>query len=227
MPTAAVMGGIAIYGAVQSHRAAKKKEEQEKAAQDAAANSTSQQAGLSTALQGYANKQFKMAEPALSQGMSYYSKLLGGDRGTVQGAIAPDVANINQAYEGTQKYLDQQGVRGGARDNAIAENERQRVGQVGMLPFLARKGAADASINAGTNLTGQATAAQGSAAGAASGSGATALGQSGQLFNQEQVRGNQIADTGANLASLYANWASGRGKTPKTNAGTGSSFDVM
>jgi len=205
------MGGTAIYGAIAGHKAAKKQEQQVTAANQAQAESTQAQMGLSKSLSDYAGSQFRMAQPALSAGLGYYQKLLGGDRATIQGAIAPDVAGINTAYEGTQKYLEQQGVRGGAKDYATAEAERQRVGQIGMLPFLARQGAAGALTQTGLTATGQAMQGLGTAAGAAAGAGSTAYGASGQGFYQGQVRGQQIADVGSNIAGLFANWMQGRG----------------
>src|SRR5207247_2881235 len=109
------------------------------AASKLAAQSGQRQTALSQTLADYGSKQYALTSPALAKGMDYYSKIAGGDRNAVQGAIAPDVAANRQAYEGTQKYLEQQGVRGGAKDMATAEANRQQAGQIGMMPFGARK----------------------------------------------------------------------------------------
>jgi hypothetical protein len=211
--TAIAVAGVATaaYSTYKASKAASANDANAKQAASMQQQAQTQQSDLSKSMVGYANQQFKLAGPALSAGMGYYSKILGGDRAAVQGAIAPDVAGVNTAYEGTQKYLDQQGVRGGARDNAVAENERQRVGQVGMLPFMARQGAAANLTQSGLALNSQGNQALSAASGATSAAGGQAYNFGNQQFGQGQVRGGQIADMGGNVAKLFAQWMQGRG----------------
>lgn len=227
--TSTIIAGAAIAaGAAGSVYSANKQSSTAKASQALQAQAMQQQSDLSSSIKGYADSRFKMADPALTAGMGYYTKLLSGDRGTVQGAIAPDVANVNAAYKGTQNYLDQQGVQGGARDNAIAESERSRVGQIGMLPFMARNAAAGNLVQAGTTLSGQGMAGLSGAASAASGAGNTAYNLNSQMFGQGEVRGSQISDLGSNIAGLYLKWMSSGGGGGSKGAGDVSSpFSVM
>lgn len=161
-----------------------------------------QQSALSRTLADYSRDQYALSRPALSRAIGLYSRLAGGDRSTVQSTIAPEVASINQNYEGSQRYLDQQGVRGGTRDMAVADLNRQRTGQVGMLPMQARMGAAGALASLGSSGTGQALSGLSAATAGANGAGATYLG----LAGQERTRGDQVADFGSNIAGTVLPW---------------------
>lgn len=212
----AIAGGIAsLFG--------NKKSDTQTQATAAQQQSAQQQSDLAKSLQDYSGKMFSATQPALTAGMSYYQKLLAGGRSDVQSAIAPDVAGINTAYEGTQKYLEQQGVRGGARDNAIAESERERVGKIGMLPFLARKDAASNLTSIGLSGTSTAIGGMSAAAGAARGSAATSSNLSDQDFYQQQVRGNQIRDLGGSIGKLFSQWMLGKGGGGSNSPGPWSS----
>ena len=179
-----------------------RKSGQQKQLEQAQTDNINQQTQLSKTLADYSQKQYALTAPALSQATGLYSRLVSGNRGEIASAIAPDVGALEESYGGQQKYLEQQGVRGGARDTALADTNRAKAGQIGMLPFLARQNAAGQLANIGTTGAGQSLAGLSSAAGAAGG----AAGQAGlgaqQEFNRGQVVGGQVSDFGKSLAGM-------------------------
>ncbi len=81
----------------------------------------------------YLMQQSKMGAPAYGKAVDYYSTLLGGDRAKMQQAVAPAAGQISDTYRGAQANLERMGIRGGGRDQAMAELNRQQAGQLGQL----------------------------------------------------------------------------------------------
>lgn len=169
----AVMAGSAVYN--HYHKSAAQK------AQAAG------QAGTTAIAQGATTA----AQPLLSQGTenlgaagSYYKQVL-GSRSAAQNAVAPETQQALDYYKGAEGKASMT-MRGGARDNAVAELERQKVGQLSTFMPMARANAAqgagqvgNAQTSAGANLYGAAGSAYG------------------QLFNQGTQQKKQEGETGA------------------------------
>lgn len=125
-------------------------------------------------------KSLTQAGGAYNQVGSYLSPILSGSRGAVNQALAPDLAAITETYRGAGKAVEQSGMRGGTRDLANAELNRDRAGKLALLPSQARASAATGMMDVGSgqagvgatqagaasNLFGNATAAKQGATGA-------------------------------------------------------------
>lgn len=99
--------------------------------------------------------------PLLQQGQQnlagagdYYRKILSGSRSTTQAALAPETNTVMDYYRGAQGKAQRE-MRGGVRDTAVAELDRQRVGNLAMQAPMARAGAAQGAGQVGTTQAGQ------------------------------------------------------------------------
>lgn len=203
----AVMAGVSAYSAYKQSKA-------QSAAQNQAQSAINTQSGLANTLADYSKSQYQLGKPALSTAIGMYTRLASGDRGAVQGAIAPDVARATEASQGVGKYLEQQGVRGGVRDTALAENRTKLAGTVGMMPFLARQNAIQNLGQLGSTTTSQGLTGMSGATGAAAGVTGAQLATGAQNFYQGEVLDQHIADFGTSLASMvipYLNQQKGKG----------------
>lgn len=149
---------------------------------------------------GQAQKSLASAGTAYDQVGSYLSPILQGSRGAVNQALAPDLAAITETYRGAGKSLEQSGLRGGTRDLAMAELNRDKAGKLALLPTQARAGAASGLMDVGQgraqigatqagtagNLFGQATSAKQGATGAY-----------GTLFGGAQRQSEQLQEKNA------------------------------
>ena len=129
-----------------------------------------------------AQSAFRSAAPAYDAAAAYYTPLASGSRGAMDQALAPDRAAVTDTYRGASNALNASGVRGGSRDLATAELNRDRAGRLALLAPAARANAAAAlpgiaagrtqlgaaQGGVGTALSGQSIAAQTGAAGAQS-----------------------------------------------------------
>lgn len=142
----AVQLGISAFGAFKRHKAQKKQQQQQEqlAAEAKAARGAITQQAPQFAQQGKAFGDIGL--PLLRDSSNYYRALIGGDRGAIDAALAPERAGIADTYRGAQKSVDF--MRGPTKDLAQAELNKQRAGQLGLLPAMARKGA----IEGGTQL---------------------------------------------------------------------------
>lgn len=100
---------------------------------------------------------------------SYYRNLL-GSRQQAQNAVAPEVQNAMSYYRGAENKTKRT-MTGGSRDYALAELDRQKVGQIAAFTPAARRAAAEGSaqigsslLGAGANLTNTGVGAAGTAA---------------------------------------------------------------
>lgn len=135
-----VTGGISLLNGIMGARAAGKAAKSQQGIQNSQMDLMRQQTGLSNELSSFARNQHTLAEPALSKAMQYYMQLATGNRGAIQGAIAPDVAQLQETYRGAERGI-RRSMGGASRDRAIADLYRQRAGQLGILPFQARQAA--------------------------------------------------------------------------------------
>lgn len=188
--------------------------------------SSTQQAGVA-GTQGSAAALSGQVNPLLQQGANltaggqgslgaasdYYKNIL-GDRNAATNAIAPETTQALDYYKGSEGKINET-MRGGARDTAIAELERQKVGQIaGYLP------AARANAAAGATQVG---AAQVGAGNAASGQGVNAAANSGylsnQLFNQGTTIANQQQAGGNAMGKMIFSILNGMGKGKGSGSG--------
>src|SRR5262245_21152947 len=121
-----------------------------KAQENAMQRSPEELAALQGA-QGIAGQAGRAGGELLNQGRDYlqrpaqyFQTLLGGNRAAMAQAVAGPTAQITSNYRGASRALDQQGVRGAARDQAVADLNRQRAGQIaglttGMQPYAAEQ----------------------------------------------------------------------------------------
>jgi hypothetical protein len=122
-------GGGALISGLMSKRAqdAAKQYSPEELAAIANSNRIAQQASdLAASAVGE-------SKPWLRQAGNYYSTLLSGNRAAQSQAVAPGYAAATDVYRGAQRNLDQQGIRGAARDVASADLNRQRASQLAGL----------------------------------------------------------------------------------------------
>jgi hypothetical protein len=82
---------------------------------------------------------------------NYYRSLISGNRSAMQGAVAPERQQINATYEGAEEGAKR--MRGPSRDRALAKLRLQKAGQVGTLPYQARRDAIGAAGQLGQNQT--------------------------------------------------------------------------
>jgi hypothetical protein len=147
MPAAApwiIQGGLAAGSAIAGHYASKS------AAKGAMARSPEEQQALDrisglvgpTAAMG---RQFSsMALPQIGRAFNYYGNLVGGDRAALRGAVAPETAEIGEAYKGADQTIGRSYLQGGERAQALAENARSRSGKIASLVSGVRPMAAEA-----------------------------------------------------------------------------------
>lgn len=118
--------GISAYSAWKNGKAA-----------SAALRSQNQMIGQgSAALSGAANTGGALnasSLPAFQQSVDYNSKLLGGNRAMMNQAVAAPAAQITSIYRGAQRGLERSGVRGGERDMAMADLNRERASKLAGL----------------------------------------------------------------------------------------------
>lgn len=218
----AIQGGAALY----SHFANKK-------------NAAAQQTAM-TNTQGSAAQVGNAAPPLLKQGTEltqqgsgylgsgarqlgqagdYYSSIL-SNRRSARESLAPETSTALEYYRGAEGKNNRT-LRGGSRDYANAELERQKVGQLASYLPAARANAATGMERVGSatgTLGGQAL----SAGNAASGQGVNAAMGSGYLnqgvFNQAQTQRQNTADTGNAWGKLFSS-----ALTTYLNRGKGSS----
>lgn len=111
-----------------------------------------EQSALAREISGFARENHSMAQPALQKAMQYYMNLASGNRAAINSALAPDRAALADAYKGAQRGLENTTARGPGRDRQIAEMYRQKAGQLGLMPFMAKSGAMQNLQGLGQNL---------------------------------------------------------------------------
>lgn len=122
---------------------------------------------------------------ALSQAGGYYNKLLSGDRAMARDAMAPEIATAMDYYRGAGAKASRT-LKGPARDEALAELDRDKVGNLALMGSQARQTAA-----AGAERVGQA---QSGIAANLFGQGVNAASNAGWINNYAFNQGSQIRD---------------------------------
>lgn len=156
----------------------------------------------------------------------YYKKLM-SDRYTAQGAVAPAAENIADVYGGARRGVESGTARGGVRDYALAELDREKTGRIARLYSGVQPMAAAALESTGRFQTGTGVGATGGAARTFT----DLLGQ-GRADRALGLRGETMADlsgtrSGENIgALLFSILASGAGKDGKGATGTGANIPL-
>ena len=166
--------GISAYGAVKNSRAAGK-------ASKAQEGLLQEQAGAARQGRTLGTGMVQAGMPATQSALSYYGKLLQGNRAAMSQATAGANRQITDVYRGAEAGLERQGVRGGVRQTALAELSRDRAAAVAGLTTGQQGAAAGALADIGGDLTRQGMY---GISGAASqfGSGAQQYGQNAQNY---------------------------------------------
>lgn len=194
MPAIAVPLIAAGIGAGGSIYAAHEARAGQQDANAASAPLIGAQTSLAQQQQRQGAQQFNFGFPLLQRSASYYGSLLNGNRASVTSTLAPTVSQINQTYSGASRNLDRM-APGAGRDEARAELDRQRAGQVGGLPLQARQGAAASLMGLGESAVGGGTGALGSAS--------SIYGQLiGANQTQQNINNQQDYQLGQNLSQI-------------------------
>lgn len=169
-------------------------------------------------LNQFAQQQAGFGQPLQASAAGYYQKLLNGDRASLRGAIAPEVAGITETYRGAEKNLERSGVRGAQRDVAKAEIGRDRAGKIAGLLTGQRAAAAGSLGEMGNTAVGNASTAYGNA-----GSIYSAMsGHAGaQVARNDANSGAMGAALGKGVADALKNWK------PKAKGGGGSTAPLI
>lgn len=191
-----ITGAISGISAIKNARAAGKQNKLMGQAQQEQATSLRQGR---TAGQGL----LQMGLPATQNALQYYATLLRGSRSAMQLATAGPAAQITDVYRGAQRGLEHQGVRGGERQTALAELNRDRAAAVAGLTTGQQGAAASALGNLGGELTRQGLY---GIEGAATGFGnlATQAGQQGQYYEKNQRE--DLAGVGKSIGEIIKIW---------------------
>lgn len=211
MAAAAIPAIVGAYGAWQSHKDAQNASKLSPIEQQGQKQQV--QAGQQLGQQGAQLQNYGM--PKLQQAGTYYSSLASGNRATTGQALAPDVANLNSIYGGTQRTLTRF-LRGPDRDYARGELERQRAGSIAGLFTGARARGVEGLSALGQYGVSQGTAALSGSAGIGAGlSSAGAANRFGAAELQRQAGG----DAAGFLFQLLKSGAFQRGRGT-TNPGS-------
>lgn len=85
-------------------------------------------------IQGQGRAMFDVGLPAYQQATDYFQKLLGfKGRAGVQEAIAPQAEQVAGAFRGARSQVLMSGMRGPARDIALADLARSQAGEIGNI----------------------------------------------------------------------------------------------
>lgn len=202
----AIPAAIAAAGAIGSGIAAKKSASSlSKTTALSPEDKKAQAGGFSTAgtLGNIGASLYGRGAGTLDRPQSYYETLLGrGGRSAMEAAVAPQAENIASTYGGLAKSLEGSYVRGGVRDVALAEANREKAGQISRLTAGVQPAAAGALTDIGKYQVGTGVG----ATGASGGLYADLLGQGTQnraLNLQSKLAGEQIkGSTGQDIGSL-------------------------
>lgn len=186
----AIQLGMSAFGAWRQHKAQKKQQAQAAAAQKAI---TDQAGGF----QARDRQLTQIGLPLLQSTSNYYRALIGGDRGAIDSALAPERAGITDTYRGAARGLST--LRGPTRDLATAELNRQKAGQLGLLPAQARANAVQQGQRAGEFAVG--TGLESASRGASLYESAAGVGQ--QQARVDLANRQQNFDMSSGMGSLF------------------------
>jgi len=106
---------------------------------------------------------FQTAMPQVRSTIDYYRTLLDGSRAARMNAVSGEAQDTAEAFQGADAAANKN-LRGGERDQAVAENSRAKAGQISRLVTGVRPGAAAALGNMGQQLLGTSSQFEGQAA---------------------------------------------------------------
>jgi len=152
---AAVPVAMMIGSAISSHKTAKglQKQATTLSPQETAAQTGAM--GTAGTLGGVGRSLYGQGTSTLQQPTSYYQTLLGkGGRGAMESAVAPQAESISDLYKGVSRGLEGSNVRGGVKDLALAEAEREKTGRISRLTAGVQPAAASALTDIGRFQTG-------------------------------------------------------------------------
>lgn len=209
-----VATGISAYGAFKNSKAAGAAGKQQNALLGEQASSARQGRTIGTGL-------VQAGMPATQSALSYYAKLLQGNRAAMSQATAGANRQITDVYRGAERGLERQGVRGGVQQTALAELSRDRAASIAGLTTGQQGGAANALADIGGQLTQQGMS---GISGAASQFG-DAAGQYGDQAHEFRQAGRQdLAGVGRGVgetATAGWDWWKNRGRGTDGISGTG------
>jgi len=100
--------------------------------------------GAAGQLGRFGGQTFQQGQDYTAGPAQYYQSLLGGNRAAANQAIAGPAAQLTGVYRGAERNLDQQGIRGAARDVAAGDLNRDRASKIaglvtGVQPYAAEQ----------------------------------------------------------------------------------------
>lgn len=202
--TAGVTSAMGVVGAKKQASAAG-------AASKETSDLARQQSEMAKEIMSFGKGQIAASGPALNKAMQYYMQVAGGNRGQIGSAIAPDIAGVTESSRGAQRGIEAQIGAGPQRDREIAELQRQKSGQIGMMPMLARQGGMQGLERLGGAAAQRGAGAMTAAAGANMGAGSLLN----TAYNQGQEGRNAWSDLGANLMNIWGPYLMGMGGKKK------------
>jgi len=140
-------GGAGVAGMIAAKKA-QDAAQQLNPNQQAVWNGQQQVAGNAA---GGAQQLYTQGQQLLSGPSNYYQALLSGNRAAMTQAVAPGIAALTDTYRGAIRGLDQAGVQGAQKAQAMSDLTRQRAGQIGSLITGVQPGAASALTGMGQN----------------------------------------------------------------------------
>jgi hypothetical protein len=121
------------------------------------------QTATSDALRKQGGELFQTAMPGVQSSLNYYQTLLNGNRQARTNAVAPEAGDQAQAFQGSEGAI-KRNLTGGERDQALAENARQRAGAISRLTTGVRPAAASGIAGLAPGLINSGTSAEGGSA---------------------------------------------------------------
>ena len=147
----AIQLGISAYSAYKTNQAQKKAQQQQQQLMDESAKARGEITKQAPQFFDASRQLQQIGVPLLQTTGNYYKSLIGGDRGAIDSALAPDRAALQETYAGAQKGITN--LRGPTRDLAQAELAKSRAGAMGLLPSIARANAVEGGQRAGEFAT--------------------------------------------------------------------------
>ena len=164
-----------------------------------------QQTALSKRLGGYAADSYEMSKPALQQAMNYYRTVANGSRSAINETNAPQIAQVQDIYKGAAGNIPYQ-MRGPQKDMALADLNRQKAGQLSMMPIQAKQNGVTNLANLGVQgmgLAGNFSGAQTGALSGQSGSLNTMFGIQNDAMKAQNAAYSKIGENMGNMLLPY------------------------
>lgn len=201
----AIHGGAALFSHFKNKKA--------NAAQQAATAGTQQ---VGQQLSGLVGPLTQQGQQLTGQGArtlgtagDYYQNILGSRQVATQ-SMAPETTTALEYYRGAENKTKRT-MQGGARDQALAELDRQKVGQIaGFLP-AARRMAAEGATNVGGTQLQAGSAASGQAVNAGTGAAYANNAAFGQYQDQRKNSADTASAWGKILSGALGAWQASRG----------------